>query len=301
MGRSTIALVASLAVLGLPGCGGDPDSSAPEPTTAPNAGTVIAFDIDRRLAPEDSAALDVLSTHTDVPPMNMADHEGMGAEPPAWVGFADAATKDAYDSQMAAAGEAARRYASATAATADGYVLASYFIPQFGVHWVKWSLVKQPFDPAHPAMLLYDGDGDHAHLVGLSYYTWSPGNVPPEGFAGLNDLWHRHQGDCYGGGFVIGEQVMSPDTCAKIGLARAAGFVRRPVGTPEESDDIQRYLDANPDPAPAPTFESNLVAGDELWMLHVWNVAEHPNRLGVFATMNPDLTTCAGACRDLTR
>ncbi len=73
-----------------------------------------------------------------------------------------------------------------------------------------------------------------------------------------------------------------------------------PVGTPAEDADIRRYIANHPDAAPRPNFESNLVAGAEVWMLHVWNAPSHPNSWGVFATANPALRTCTGACRTAT-
>ncbi|HEY4376187.1 MAG TPA: hypothetical protein VGM93_03475 [Acidimicrobiales bacterium] len=260
----------------------------------------MQFQIHRQLAPTDAAALDSLNSKVAIEPANLTAGDTMGASPPPWVGFPDAATKATYDAQMQAATDAAQHYASAAAAANDGYVLSSYFISEFGVHWVKWSLVTKPFDPAHPAMLLYDGDGTDAHLVGLSYYTFSAGTAPA-GFAGSNDVWHRHFGDCYAGGFVIGEDITDADTCTKIGEARDAGFVHQPVGTPAEAGDIQRYLSSHPGPPEAaPSFDSVLVDGNNEWMLHAWTVPGHPNRLGMFATANPDVQHCVGACRSAT-
>ena len=44
-------------------------------------------------------------------------------------------------------------------------------------------------------MLLYDGDGPTAGIVGLSYYIMKDGDdEPTEGFTGDNDHYHRHVG-----------------------------------------------------------------------------------------------------------
>ncbi len=290
--RTQRALVLTALVIALTACGSSDATSRSAP--------VVPFDLHRHLTAPDAAALTAVSAQVATRPKVLSHGDGMVSEPAHPIHFSDPATKRAFTKQFATATRTARHYASARAAAADGYVLASYFIPQFGVHWVKWSLVTKPFDPAHPAMLLYDGDGPDAHLVGLSYYVRTTADAAPEGFAGANDEWHRHFGDCYGGGFVIGEGIADADVCTKIGQARDAGAVHAPVGTPEETDDIQRYLTSHPEPAPRPSFTSNLVAGNDLWMLHVWNVAGHPNRWGTFATANPALRRCTGACRSAT-
>jgi hypothetical protein len=189
---------------------------------------------------------------------------------------------------------AAAKYADARAAARDGYVLTSYFIPNFGTHWVNWSLVKRPFDPAHPAMLLYDGDGTDAHLVGLSYYEWSP-NSPPVGFAGANDRWHRHFDTCYAGGFLIGENLPEP-TCEKTCEAWATGTIDAPVATPKDVPALQRYFDAHPKAAPPQSF-CNYVAAGDIWMLHLWVAAGHANPVGLFSTVNPKVARCVGLCR----
>jgi hypothetical protein len=300
MGSYRSLIVVVVASLTLAACGSSTNSAAPPASTATSTGTVVKFQIRRQLDQADATALDSLDSKVAIEPANLTAGDTMGASPPPWVGFTDAATKATYDAQMKQATGAARRYASAKAAAADGYVLSSYFIPEFGVHWVKWSLVTKPFDPAHPAMLLYDGDGSDAHLVGLSYYTYSVGGAPA-GFAGNNDVWHRHFGDCYAGGFVIGEDITDADTCAKIGEARDGGFVHQPVGTPAEAGDIQRYLASHTGPATTPTpFDSVLVDGTNEWMLHAWTVPGHPNSLGMFATANPKVERCVGACRTAT-
>ena len=47
-----------------------------------------------------------------------------------------------------------------------------------GTHWIKWSLVGRPFDPAAPSMLLFDGmPGRPIRLVGFSYWVESAREV----------------------------------------------------------------------------------------------------------------------------
>jgi hypothetical protein len=116
-----------------------------------------------------------------------------------------------FDRQWAAAQTAASTLATPEAAAAAGYVRAASQLPGVGTHWVNWTLVDAPFDPAHPSMLLFDESPLHpSRLTGLSY--WVHGPVPPEGFAGPNDVWHRHGGLCFVNGWDVKEGVAS-DAC----------------------------------------------------------------------------------------
>jgi hypothetical protein len=233
-------------------------------------------------------------------PEGLSEHDLMDTMATPWKGFPDAATRSAFQRQLAAARGAAHRYASAAAAAADGYVLASYFISGFGVHWINWARVTAPFDPAEPGMLLYDGDGTKAHLIGLSYYVRSPGDVPPEGFAGDNDRWHRHFGTCYSGSFLVGENVPDAGTCSLRCQARATDAIRAPVGTEAENGEMDRYVQTHPVPATAPPY-CNFVPADDLWMLHLWLVPGHANPAGEFSTYNPAVDTCVDPCRPASR
>jgi hypothetical protein len=139
---------------------------------------------------------------------------------------------------------------STSAALAAGYVRSTAYTPCGGAHWVNHSLVDNRFDPAKPEMLLFDGNGDDAQLVGLSYYVVN-GNVPPEGFAGPNDQWHQHVGLCIKNGAVAGPATMTEAQCAARG------------GKPNTAANA--------------------------WMLHAWVVAGWENVWGTFAAENPEL------------
>jgi len=102
-------------------------------------------------------------------------------------------------------------------AAAVGYVLSSTPAPGVGVHWVNWQLVSQPFDPAHPSMLLFTNKQGIDHLVGFSY--WVQSTYPPDGFAGSNDQWHTHAGLCVVNGWVEREEVPAPADCPGSWLA----------------------------------------------------------------------------------
>jgi hypothetical protein len=139
---------------------------------------------------------------------------------------------------------------SVAAARAAGYIRSTAYTPCGGTHWLNRSLVDNRFDPAKPEMLLFDGNGDDAELVGLSYYVRT-GNIAPEGFAGPNDQWHQHVGLCIKDGVVAGPATMTEAQCTERG------------GRPNTA----AYA----------------------WMLHAWVVAGWENAWGTFAPENPEL------------
>ena len=102
-------------------------------------------------------------------------------------------------------------------ATAAGYTRAAVQVPGIGTHWVDWTLIAAPFDPARPAMLLFDERGPSPRLVGFSY--WVQSDDEPQGFAGANDVWHRHTNLCIVNGWVDRERSESRADCAGQVLA----------------------------------------------------------------------------------
>ncbi|HEX8099668.1 MAG TPA: hypothetical protein VF660_05635 [Actinomycetota bacterium] len=107
-----------------------------------------------------------------------------------------AAARRSFAAQWASASRASTGLRTTDEARAAGYVQASPFHAGVGTHWIKWSLVGRPFDPAAPSMLLFDErPGGSGRLVGFSY--WVGSRTEPEGFAGPNDQWHRHVALCF--------------------------------------------------------------------------------------------------------
>jgi hypothetical protein len=92
-----------------------------------------------------------------------------------------------------------------------GYVRATAPAGGIGTHWVLWSQIAKPFDPATPSMLLFDERKNPPVLVGYSYALQS--STRPEGFAGPNDHWHQHRGLCVDDGWVVREQASGPSAC----------------------------------------------------------------------------------------
>jgi hypothetical protein len=107
-------------------------------------------------------------------------------------------------------------------------------------------------------MLLFDGDGPDARLVGFSYVVRSVGR-PPAGFAGRADPWHQHYAICFANGRLVGSDILSTGDCRVLGLLTST--------TPD-------------------TVSSALLTGRDLWMLHAWVVPGRANPDGVFAPTN---------------
>jgi hypothetical protein len=118
-----------------------------------------------------------------------------------------------FDEQWSAATTAAVSLATPALAATAGYVQSSPQAPGVGTHWIDWSAIDAPFDPARPSMLLFDErPGRTARLAGFSYWTRStPG--PPDGYAGPNDTWHQHVGLCFVDGWLFRESMASRDDC----------------------------------------------------------------------------------------
>lgn len=143
-------------------------------------------------------------------------------DPDPWMPMTDPAECDALSGELQAAREVTTRYPTVADALAAGYTLGDRYFAGLGVHYQNWDLLGAPgaFDPGRPVQLLYDGTDDDATLVGLSYVVALPGDVPPEGFTGDNDQWHRHRSYCLDlddGGVNLSSDVLSPQECAAVG------------------------------------------------------------------------------------
>jgi hypothetical protein len=112
--------------------------------------------------------------------------------------------------QLVEAARAACNLLDTEAVQQAGYYLGSPNVEGVGTHWINWSLMNKPFDPARPSMLLFSTQGAQSHLVGFSY--WVRSATPPVGFAGGLDAWHRHFGVCFdANGMWSGEDETSSE------------------------------------------------------------------------------------------
>ncbi len=207
------------------------------PTPAPARADPPTVDALRTLARLESAPI--------VGPIVHAGHGNAGAEPPL-------RPNDALARELRAAADAACRLRTPEDAQRAGYTLSSVFDPGVGTHWTNWRLVDAPFDVARPSMLLFAPWLGATRLVGFSYWVRAP--LPPAGFTGAGDSWHRHFGLCFDAhGMLQRENVTDGSHC-----------------------------------------NGTWLNGSDMWMLHAWIVPGIGNVWGVFAPLNPQLCSRTG-------
>jgi hypothetical protein len=99
--------------------------------------------------------------------------------------------------QLAAARAGTAAYHDVSVALADGYIPLG-FNPDEGIfEFVNFALLDCTFDPSHPEGLAYVASGHGLRLVAVEYavpYACTSPGVPPEGFAGDDDIWGQ-EGD----------------------------------------------------------------------------------------------------------
>ncbi|HMK12867.1 MAG TPA: hypothetical protein VK461_14855 [Acidimicrobiales bacterium] len=197
-----------------------------------------------RIAPDQQAAIAALGrVASPLLPSgpNAHGHNHGGPQTETSLSATDRAT---FDRQWDAAVAAAVDLDTAAKANAAGYVIASTSAPGVGVHFVKWSLIDRPFDPAAPSMLLFDTRGDTPVLAGFSY--WLRSDDAPAGFAGDNDHWHQHSGLCIVNGWVDREDVIAPSQCAGTYLGGSDLWMLHAWVVPGHEDRWGEFADANP-------------------------------------------------------
>jgi hypothetical protein len=193
-------------------------TSAPPASAAVRIGPLTPTD-PGRIPPEQVAAIDALAAAASPqPPDPHTGHHGHGGGAPVSTSQLTSAERETFEAQWAAAVAAVTGLDTPEEATASGYTRAAVFGPGVGVHWVNWTLIDAPFDPARPAMLLFDERRGRNDLIGFSYWLRTD---HPDGFAGMNDVWHRHTDLCIVNGWVDRERSASVDDCAGSFLAGA--------------------------------------------------------------------------------
>jgi hypothetical protein len=155
------------------------------------------------------------------------DNGGHGGHlgPQAWTPMTDQAECDQLTSELARAKAVAMKYPTPTDAEAAGWVKVTGYVPGIAAHYMRFSYVDGTFDIDEPEMLLYDGTGPDASMVGLSYFLIHDSSVEPtQGFTGPNDHFHRHDGLCVSGEGVIGDSSTPKEECEARGGRKAAGL-----------------------------------------------------------------------------
>jgi hypothetical protein len=182
----------------------------------------------------------------------------------------DARTRAIEAQQLVAARAAALRYPTVADARRAHMLQAGQFSPLTGAHFINLSAMLPhgpngrygSFDAANPASLIYDGTSPTSKVIGVMYLSLSV--LPPEGFAGPNDHWHRHT-----------------NTCVEY---TAAGIV---VPFAADSSVTQAQCDA---------LHGQFMR-ETAWMVHAWVVPGWESPRGVFAHDNPDVLCADGTTK----
>ena len=188
------------------------------------------------------------------------DNGGHGAHlgPQGWVAMVNQTECDRLTDEIVLARQTALAYPTAADATAAGYFKVTNYLPGIAAHYMNFRYVDGTFSITEPEMLLYDGNGPDAAIVGLSYYVMLAGDAEPtQGFTGNNDHYHRHVGLCIRAGLVVGDTTTTEEECAARGGAKSGGS-----------------------------------AG---WMSHAWVVPGCESPWGLFSGANPMLDTALSA------
>jgi hypothetical protein len=177
-------------------------------------------------------------------------------EPDPWNPMTDPDECAALADELTRAKQVAATYPTIADAEAAGYRKVTTYYPGIAAHYMNFDHLRDGFVLDEPEMLLYDGDGPTASIVGLSYYILKDGNEEPtEGFTGDNDHYHRHVGLCIRDGVVAAGSNTTDEQCGALGGDKADG-----------------------------------AAG---WMSHVWITPGCESLWGTFSGANPTLTVRA--------
>jgi len=195
----------------------------------------------------------------DENPLAPDDNDGMGGHigPQAWHAMTDQEQCDQLAAELELARQTALKYPTVKDAKAAGWRQVTGYVPGIAAHFMNFKLVDGVFNIEEPEMLLYDGTGDDARIVGLSYYVRHTGPAEPtQGFSGPNDHFHRHDALCVNATGVIGDSTTTEEECAARGGRKANG--------------------------------------QQAWMNHVWVVPGCESPWGMFSGGNPLLDSELG-------
>jgi hypothetical protein len=146
----------------------------------------------------------------------------MGPTP--WVAMTDQEQCDKLRQELDLARDTALKYPTAADAEAAGWRKVTPYVPGIAAHYMNFKYVDGTFNIEEPEMLLYDGNGPDAAVVGLSYYILHRGEAEPtQGFTGDNDHFHRHIGLCIKDGLVIDDSTSTEEECAAAGGRKQGG------------------------------------------------------------------------------
>jgi len=168
----------------------------------------------------------------------------------------DVAERDTFAEQVRQANAVVAKYPTVAAAEAAGWRQITPYVPCIAAHYLNNSVLDGTFDPTMPEILLFDGTEPDSGIVGLSYLAFTDPENPPDGFVGENDPWHIHRQLCIGGNGVVGDENTTQEQCEQRG--------------------------------------GRVIPLDNLWMMHMWNVAGWDSQWGLFSSEHPNLGGAIG-------
>ena len=142
------AVVGGLVIAGLAGagCGSGDDTAAPTLAEGVRTGPLTPTDPER--LPDGAAAAIAALAEVASPDAPAGGHHGHSQVGPQDVVALEPADQPVFDEQWAAAVDAVPGFDTIAEAEAAGYVRAAAQGAGVGVHYVQWSLIDRPFDPA---------------------------------------------------------------------------------------------------------------------------------------------------------
>jgi hypothetical protein len=164
--------------------------------------------------------------HSAAHSMTGDDTGGHGGHmgPTDWVPMTDPDECAQLEAELELARKTALSYPTAADAMAAGWRKVTPYVPGIAAHYMNFAHVDGTFEVDKPEMLLYDGEGPEAAIVGLSYYVIQAGEAEPtQGFTGHNDHYHRHVGLCMRDGLVVGDSTLTDEECAAEGGRKSGG------------------------------------------------------------------------------
>ena len=258
---ATIAVIAGMWVFGRAVADDDPatagaDGGEQSPDTQPIADAAAADDHSGDAHGDDADAVD----DRGFAALENGEQHHEGFTQPM-----DPATRAELARQLTLAREVALQYPTVADAEAAGMRRAGPFSPGLGAHYINFGAAASSFtgddgvwtddDIRAPLAWIYDGVAPDSPIAGLFYM--GNGDEPPEGFAGPNDIWHKHTNICI---------VSGPDG------------IDAPLGADREVTHAQ-----------CAEVGGNLIEQTG-YLLHVWVVPGYESPEGVFSHLSSAVT-----------
>ncbi len=183
-----------------------------------------------------------------------------------WAGITDPVVCDKLKRQLLDTRDYIAQYPKMKDAFAAGHEYITPWFAGAGAHIGKWEDLDDKIEPGKPEVLIYDGNGPNANVVGGMYSVIS--ETPPKNvFPGGNDVWHQHKGLCW--------------TEDQAALKRVGLQPGRKVVIGGEAASKSWCQD---------TWKGKTEEMASLWMMHTWVVPGCTSKYGVFSHDLPHLT-----------